>query len=99
MLALQSVPGMYSGEGQGMTMGMQMARDLSLLAPEIAVLLTAVGALVLEMLRVGRAALPFTVIGLAVATALTIPLLGENTSVFMNTFRVDAVSGLSLIHI
>ena len=74
-------------------MGMQMSRDLALLAPEIAVLLTAVGALVLEMLRVGRAALPFTVIGLAVATALTVPLLGEETSVFMNTFRVDAVSG------
>ena len=92
-LALQSVPGMYSGMDQEMTMGMQMARDLSLLAPEIAVLLTAVGALVLEMLRVGRAALPFTVIGLAVATVLTIPLLGEQTSVFMNTFRVDAVSG------
>ncbi len=93
MLALQSVPGMYSGMGQQMTMGMQMSRDLALLAPEIAVLLTAMGALVLEMLRVGRAALPFTVIGLAVATALTIPLLGEETSVFMNTFRVDAVSG------
>jgi NADH-quinone oxidoreductase subunit N len=93
MLALQTVPGMYSGMGQGMTGGMNMARDLALLAPEIAVLLTAVGALVLEMLRVGRAALPFTVIGLAVATVLTIPLQGEETSVFMNTFRVDAVSG------
>lgn len=91
--ALQQVPGMYSGAGQEMTMGMQMSRDLALLAPEIAVLLTAVGALVLEMLRLGRAALPFTVIGLAVSTALTIPLLGEQTSVFMNTFRVDAVSG------
>ena len=92
-LALQSVPGMYSGSGGEMAMGMRMARDLALLAPEIAVLLTAVGALVLEMLRVGRAALPFTVIGLAVATALTVPLLGEETSVFMDTLRVDAVSG------
>ncbi len=91
--ALQPVPGMYSGAGQGMTMGMQMSRDLALLAPEIAVLLTAVGALVLEMLRAGRAALPFTVIGLTIATALTVPLLDEQTSVFMNTFRVDAVSG------
>ena len=42
---------------------MQMARDLSLLAPEIAVLLTAVGALVFEMLRLPRVALPFTVVG------------------------------------
>lgn len=92
-LALQAVPGMYSGPGMEAEMGMRMARDLSLLAPEIAVLLTAVGALVLEMLRAGRAALPFTVIGLAIATALTVPLLGEETSVFMNTYRVDAVSG------
>ena len=92
---LQSgMEGMRSGAGmeEATSTGMRMARDLTLLAPEIAVLLTAVGALVLEMLRLGRAALPFTVVGLAVATALTIPLLGEQTSVFMNTFRVDAVS-------
>ena len=91
--ALQQAQGMYSGAGQEMAAGMRMSRDLALLAPEIAVLLTAVGALVLEMLRAGRAALPFTVIGLAVAAALSLPLLDEQTSVFMNTFRVDAVSG------
>ena len=45
---------------------MQMARDLSLLAPEIAVLLTAVGALVFEMLRLPRVSLPFAVVGLLV---------------------------------
>ena len=71
---------------------MQMARDLSLLAPELAVLLTAVGALVLEMLRLPRVALPFTVIGLLVATGLTVPLLGTETTVFMQTFRVDSLS-------
>ncbi len=69
--------------------GMQMGRDLALLAPEIAVLLTAVGALVFEMLRLGRVALPFTVVGLLVATGLTVPLIGAETSVFMGTFRVD----------
>ncbi len=69
--------------------GMQMGRDLALLAPEIAVLLTAVGALVFEMLRLGRVALPFTVVGLLVATGLAVPLIGAETSVFMRTFRVD----------
>jgi proton-translocating NADH-quinone oxidoreductase chain N len=71
---------------------MQMARDLSLLAPEIAVLLTAVGALVFEMLRLPKVALPFTAIGLLVATGLTLPLLGTETTIFMDTFRVDALS-------
>lgn len=69
-----------------------MARDLSLLAPEIAVLLTAVGALFLEMLRLPRVALPFTIIGLLFATGLTVPLLGTETTVFSETFRVDALS-------
>lgn len=77
---------------QDMGGGMQMGRDLALLAPEIAVLLTAVGALVLEMLRLPRAALPFTVIGLLVATGLAIPLLGTETTLFMDTFRIDALS-------
>ncbi len=71
---------------------MEMARDLSLLAPEIAVLLAAVGALVFEMLRLPKVALPFTVVGLLVATGLTVPLLGTETTVFMDTFRVDTLS-------
>lgn len=70
----------------------QMGRDLALLAPELAVLLTAVGALILEMVRLGRAALTFTVTGLLVATALTVPLVGTETTVFMGTFRVDSLS-------
>nr|WP_207890490.1 NADH-quinone oxidoreductase subunit N [Rubrobacter taiwanensis] len=73
-------------------MEMDMTRDLALLAPEIAVLLTAVGALILEMARLPRVALPFTVIGLLVATALTFPLLGTETMVFMGTFRIDSLS-------
>ncbi|MDQ3316880.1 MAG: NADH-quinone oxidoreductase subunit N, partial [Actinomycetota bacterium] len=63
-------------------------RDLALLAPEIAVLLTAVGALVFEMLRLPRVSLPITVIGLLVATGLTLPLLGTETTAFMDTFRI-----------
>lgn len=68
-----------------------MARDLSLLAPEIAVVLTAVGALIFEMLRLPRVALPFTIVGLLVATSLTVPLLGTETTAFSGTFRVDAL--------
>ncbi|MGI8538671.1 MAG: NADH-quinone oxidoreductase subunit N, partial [Rubrobacteraceae bacterium] len=71
--------------------GMDMGRDLPLIAPEIAVLLTAVGALVFEMVRLPRVALPFTVVGLLVATSLTIPLVGTETTFFMDTFRVDAL--------
>ncbi len=69
-----------------------MAAELALLAPEIAVLLTAVGALVFEMLRLPKVSLPFTVIGLLVAAALTVPLLGTETAVFGGTFRVDPLS-------
>ena len=68
-----------------------MARDLSLLAPEIAVVLTAVGALLFEMIRLPKVSLPFTIIGLLVATGLTVPLLGTETTVFSGTFRVDAL--------
>lgn len=86
---LQSMQGM---ESMGGDTQMQMGRDLALLAPQLAVLLTAVGALVFEMLRLPKVALPFTVIGLLVAAAFAIPLLGTETSVFMGTYRVDAVS-------
>ena len=68
-----------------------MAADLALLAPEIAVLLTAVGALLFEMLRLPKVALPFTIVGLLVATGLTVPLLGTETMVFSGTFRIDAL--------
>ena len=69
-----------------------IGRDLALLAPEIAVLLTAVGALVFEMLRLPKVPLPFTVVGLLVATGLTVPLIGTDTTVFMETFRIDPLS-------
>ena len=45
-----------------------MGRDLALLIPEIAVLLTAVGALIAEMLRRPRISLAVAIIGLLIAT-------------------------------
>ena len=92
--SLQSMQGM---EGMGGGTEMQMARDLALLAPQLAILLTAVGALVFEMLRLPKVALPFTVIGHLIATALAIPLLGTETTVFMGTYRVDALSLWSIL--
>ncbi|HCP77932.1 MAG TPA: oxidoreductase, partial [Pusillimonas sp.] len=49
-----------------------MGRDLALIIPEIAVLLTAVGALIAEMLRRPRVSLIIAVIGLVVGTGLTL---------------------------
>ena len=49
-----------------------MGRDLALIIPEIAVLLTAVGALIAEMLRQPRISLIIAVIGLVVGTGLTL---------------------------
>ena len=69
-----------------------MARDLALLIPEIAVLLTAVGALIAEMLRRPRIALVVSVIGLLAATGLTLRLIGEDTTVFGGSFRIDELS-------
>jgi NADH-quinone oxidoreductase subunit N len=69
-----------------------MARDLSLLIPEIILLLTAVAALVFEMLRLPRAAWAATVAGLLVAIVPAAALLGSDTTVFGGTFRVDALS-------
>jgi len=72
--------------------GMQFGRDLPLLLPQIVLLLTAIAALVTEMLRRPRLALPLTVGGLLVATGFAVPLIGRNTTVFMETYRVDTLS-------
>ena len=69
-----------------------MERDLAFLIPEIVVLLTAVIALVAEMLRLPRVALAVALAGLLLATGLTLPLLGTDTSVFSGTFRIDMLS-------
>lgn len=75
----------------GMT-EMNMARDLGLILPEIIVVLTAVAALVAGMFRRHELALACTLVGLLIATFLTVPLLGENTTVFMGTFQIDDLS-------
>lgn len=93
--------------------GAQMLSELALLAPQLAVLITAVGALNFEMLRLPKVALPFTVIGLLVAAGLAVPLLnvemspsmgmemsaseGTEVAVFMGTFRVDDLSTWAVI--
>jgi NADH-quinone oxidoreductase subunit N len=69
-----------------------MGRDLALIIPEITVLLTAVGALITEMLRQPRISLIIAVIGLVVGTGLTLRLLGTDTTVFGGSFRVDTLS-------
>ena len=69
-----------------------MAADLALLIPEIIVLLTIVFALVAEMLRLPRIALGVTLLGLLLATAMTLPLLGMDSSVFGGTYRIDTLS-------
>ena len=53
-----------------MMQDMDMARDLGLLLPHIAVLLTAIATLITGMMHHHRWALPVTLIGLIVATVL-----------------------------
>jgi NADH-quinone oxidoreductase subunit N len=77
--------------------GEQMLSELAMLAPQLAVLITAVGALNFEMLRLPKVALPFTVIGLLVAAGLAVPLLGTQMSVFMGTYRIDDLSVWAVI--
>ncbi|MDQ3317459.1 MAG: NADH-quinone oxidoreductase subunit N, partial [Actinomycetota bacterium] len=86
---------LFQGMGGNMQGGMgggSMGGDLAMLAPQIAIALAAVGALVFEMLRLPKVSLPFAVIGLLVAAGLAVPLLGTETDVFTGTYRVDALS-------
>lgn len=69
-----------------------MKRDLLLILPQLVLLLTAVGALVAEMLRWRRLGLGAVLVGLGVAVAVTIPRLAESTTAFAGTFRVDVLS-------
>jgi proton-translocating NADH-quinone oxidoreductase chain N len=71
---------------------MNMARDLGLLLPEIVAVLTGIAALVTGMLRRHTWAMPITVGGLLLATMLTVPLIGDRTTIFMGTYRVDDLS-------
>lgn len=76
----------------GMQLEMNMGRDLALLLPEITLLLGAVLALVAEMLRRPGLALLLALTGLLTAFGLTLPLVGQQTTVFMGTFRLDTFS-------
>jgi len=69
-----------------------MARDLSLLFPEMTLALAVVFMLVAEMARLPRLALTFGLGGLAFSTVLTLPLLGMDTSVFEGTYRIDLLN-------
>jgi proton-translocating NADH-quinone oxidoreductase chain N len=71
---------------------MQMARDLALLAPELALLVAAALALVAEMLRRPAWSFGLALTGLLVAAGLAVPLVGSDTTVFMGTYRVDALA-------
>jgi NADH:ubiquinone oxidoreductase subunit 2 (subunit N) len=73
-------------------MEMNMGRDLALLLPEITILITAVLALIAEMLHRPRWSFWLVLSGLPVAMFFTLRLLTENTTVFMGTFRIDPLS-------
>ena len=75
----------------------QMIQSIVLISPQLAVLLTAVGALSFEMLHRPKISLPFAVIGLLVATVLAVPFIGTETTVFMGTYRVDDLSVWAVI--
>lgn len=75
-----------------MSAGLNMGQDLALLLPQIAVVLTGVIALMADMVRRPRQSAMITVVGLLLATALAVNLLGTNTTVFRGTYRVDALS-------
>ncbi len=69
-----------------------MKTDLILLMPEITVAIGVVFALIAEMFRASRTAFWITLTALAVATGLTIPMLGLDTFVFEGTYRIDTLS-------
>lgn len=69
-----------------------MERDLSLLLPDIAFLLTAVAALIGEMFHRPKIVFLTSIIGLVVSFFLTVPLLNADTTVFSGTFRIDSLS-------
>ncbi len=71
---------------------LQMARDLALLAPELAMLTLTVLALVADMLARPRWSFWLALAGLLAAAGLAVPLVGTDTTVFMGTYRVEALS-------
>lgn len=74
-----------------------MERDLSLLLPDIALLLTAVAALIAEMFHREKVVFRISISGLILAFFLTLPQLSADTTVFSGTFRVDSLSGFAKV--
>ena len=70
-----------------------MGRDLSFLLPELVLASTAMLMLAAEMLRAARLALAIGLAGLVAATLLSVPVLNAGTTVFGDTYRIDAISG------
>lgn len=74
-----------------------MGQDILLILPQIIVLLTAVAALIFEMLRKTTGSLVALIAGMLAAMGLSISRLGMETTAFSETFRVDALNHWSVI--
>lgn len=70
----------------------QMKQDLVAILPQIAILLTAVVALVFEMLRRPRGSFLCVVVGMGAIACFALSRLGMDTTAFSETFRVDSLS-------
>ncbi|MSU89199.1 NADH-quinone oxidoreductase subunit N [Rhodobacteraceae bacterium 2CG4] len=70
-----------------------MGRDLALLGPELLLAGAAMLMIVAEMARAARLVLAIGLTALALSTALTLPMLDAETSVFGGTYRIDAIAG------
>ncbi|VAW19643.1 NADH-ubiquinone oxidoreductase chain N [hydrothermal vent metagenome] len=69
-----------------------MGRDLSLLLPELILMITVTLMLIGEMVRFSRVVLAIGLIGLALATWQSYLLLGADTFVFGGTYRINYIA-------
>ncbi len=72
-----------------------MGRDLSLLQPELLLMVTVALMLLAEMIRRPVWTLVVGLIGLGLATWLTLPVLNADTTVFGGTYRIGLLAGWS----
>lgn len=75
----------------------EMGKDLLLILPQIIVLLTAVAALIWEMVRKPAGSLWSVVAGMLIAGGLSISRLGLQDTAFSHTFRIDQLSHWAVI--